>query len=158
MGARAMQRRGIPSGAREWKTCRLVETPIIIMGEECNSPRAEQPLLLSTLTMETTVLHLNYAFVFGPVHQCSPIQAEVFKYSEVRYLTHLPLHNLWEWEGSLLILISANSIPTDPSDPLLWLLSSIMGSFCRERNNGGTIVLFSHGPCVLFFQCLHFLI
>lgn len=112
-----------------------VETPIIIMGEECNSPRAEQPLLLSMLTMETTVLHLNYAFVFGPIHQCNPIQEEVFKYSEVRYLTHLPLRNLWEWEGSLLILRSVNNIPNDPSDPLPCLLFSIMGSFCRERNN-----------------------
>lgn len=38
----------------------------IIMGEECNSPRAEQSLLLSVLTVENTSLHLNYAFVFVP--------------------------------------------------------------------------------------------
>lgn len=86
------------------------------MGEESNSPRAEQSLLLSVLTMETTLLHLNYAFVFGPIHQCSIIQEELFKYSEVKYLTYLLLHNLWEWQGSPLVLIPVNNIPTEHSD------------------------------------------
>lgn len=89
------------------------------MGEESISPRGEQSLLLSVLTMETTLLHSNYAFVFGPIHQCSTIEEELFKYSEVNYLTYLPLHNLWEWQGSLLVLISVNNIPSNHSDNCL---------------------------------------